>query len=129
MIHVREKEVCFRVEQEEAGRAWGVQFGHLCFRPGPDMSGSSGLGPLNLPLCKVGHDPCHHCPLVGGWHKLTCPLLHKPLTEGPRGLGGILTDPRQALAEASWGPDTLGRLRRCVLDCFRLSLNIYPLLF
>lgn len=101
------EQVRFRVEQGEAKREEGVQFEDLRFRPGPDMSwsftpGSSGLGALNFPLCKIGHDPCHGCPLVGRPHKLTCSLSCKPFTEGFRGLGGVPTDPRQALAEASW---------------------------
>lgn len=102
------------------------QFEDFGFRSGPDMSrsftsGSFGLDPLNFPLCKVRHDPCHHCPLVGGWWQIMCPLLCKPCTEGPRALGSVLTALRQALAEASWGPNILCPLWRSHLDCFRLS--------
>lgn len=44
---------------------------NICFWPGPDMSKlftseSLGLGSLSFPLCKMEHDPCHSCPLMGG---------------------------------------------------------------
>lgn len=49
----------------------GLEFEDLGFWPGPDMSRlftseSLGVGPLSFPLCKMGHDPCHSCPLMAG---------------------------------------------------------------